>query len=413
MSTVEITISVSIAEAESFASLEELISRKVREAGGELLAKACRVMEDELMDRGDFLVDRARPRDILTRFGWLRLHRLYVCDKESGRHLYPLDETLGLAPRVHASPWISDLAVALATRLPYRQANHLLQQVVDADLDYRTLYAWVQVAGKKMVEEEDDAQVAVFEHGEVAPSDPREREIVVAEVDGTFVKAQRENGSDFEVRVGVLASGKTLESKTAKHKRYRLRERVRYGGVENATDFGERLFLAGEKALGLSHAKHLLMIGDGAEWIEDLAGHERWKAIYQLDWWHLTHAFHRTFPEFPEIVAQLKTALYEGEGDRVVRTVTFASIEGYGDPEKVAALEGYLRANRSGLYGARQLRPHLSDEAKRVAVEGSGAVEKQMDIVVGRRFKRQGMRWTRKGANRLLKLRLKELDRVA
>jgi len=40
-------------------------------------------------------------------------------------------------------------------------------------------------------------------------------------------------------------------------------------------------------------------------------------------------------------------------------------------------------------------------------------VEKHIDLAICRRFKGQGMRWTRKGANRLLKLRIKELDRVA
>jgi len=44
-----------------------------------------------------------------------------------------------------------------------------------------------------------------------------------------------------------------------------------------------------------------------------------------------------------------------------------------------------------------------------VAVDGSGAIEKQLDLVVGRRPKGQGMRWTRRGANRLLKLRLRKL----
>ncbi|MDP2664426.1 MAG: UPF0236 family protein [bacterium] len=394
-------------------ALESLIAQKVRAAAKELMQQACRVMDEELVSKGSVLVDRRRPRDILTGFGWLRLSRWYVRDQGTRAYKYPLDEVLGLAPRVHVTPAVLELAVALAVRLPYRQANYLLKQVIHADLDYRTLHAWVQVAGKKMVEVEDEEQVAVFEDGEIAPTDPRDREIVVAEVDGTFVKAQRENGADFEVRIGVLASGKSLESKTAKHKRYRLLERVRYGGVDNAADFGERLFLAGEKTLGLSHARHLLLIGDGADWIEDLAGHERWKAVYQLDWWHLIHAFHRTFPEYPEIIAQLKSALYEGEDEQLVRLVKFASIEGYGDPEKVAALESYVIANQDGLYGARRLRRQLSDEAKLVAVEGSGAVEKQMDIVVGRRFKRQGMRWTRKGVNRLLKLRLRELDRAA
>jgi hypothetical protein len=89
---------------------------------------------------------------------------------------------------------------------------------------------------------------------------------VVTEVDGTLLKAQREAVPDFEVRL-ELFSGKELESSTAKHRRYRLGERVLYGGVELAEAFGERLFLAGEARLGLSRARHLLLVGDGAEWI--------------------------------------------------------------------------------------------------------------------------------------------------
>jgi len=50
------------------------------------------------------------------------------------------------------------------------------------------------------------------------------REIAVTQVDGTFLKAQREESPEFEVRLGVLYSGKKLEGCTAKHRRYRLQE---------------------------------------------------------------------------------------------------------------------------------------------------------------------------------------------
>lgn len=101
-------------------------------------------------------------------------------------------------------------------------------------------------------------------------------------------------------------------------------------------------------------------MGDGAEWIEALAGHERWKATYQLDWWHLMRAFHRTFPDRPSLVAALKEALYEGRGAEVVGLVALAKVQGMGDAEKVRKLEGYVRANQHGLYGARWLRGELS-----------------------------------------------------
>ena len=150
----------------------------------------------------------------------------------------------------HASPWITQQAVALATRLPYRQAAYLLSTFIDEPIDHRSLYRWVQKAGAQIVEEEDRLQTEVFEYGVVPPRDQEEREIVLAEVDGAILRSQREEGDRFEVRLGVLTTGKSLVSKTAKNRRYKLEERVRYGGVETAQNFGERLFLKGEAHLG-------------------------------------------------------------------------------------------------------------------------------------------------------------------
>ena len=39
-------------------------------------------------------------------------------------------------------------------------------------------------------------------------------------------------------------------------------------------------------------------------------------------------------------------------------------------------------------------------------VSSSGAMEKNIDVIIGRRFKKQGMRWTKEGASKLLKLRI-------
>jgi hypothetical protein len=416
MTTVETTISITIAETGvSLQSLEAAVAEALGKAGRELLLAACAAVERNLFESAGkrWLRNKRRPLDLLTRFGWVRLERWQVQHRSTRRYHSPLDDVLQLAPRQHASPWVLAQAVALATRIPYRQATQLLTGWLDAPVDHRTVYAWVQQAGAGLVAAEDAQQEAVFANGEVPPRAPGEREVVVAEVDGTFIKAQREGVPAFEVRLGLLYSGKTRESPSAKYRRYRLQERVRYGGVESAEAFGERFFLAGEASLALTRAHHLLVVGDGAEWIETLAGHERWKATYQLDWWHLTHAFHRTFPDRPELIAQLKEALYQGQGDRVVQLVALAQTMGNGDQERIAQLHGYLVANQHGFYSAWQLRKNLSPDARLVAVVGSGAIEKQQDLVVGRRFKGQGMRWTRTGANRLLKLRLGELDRAA
>jgi hypothetical protein len=125
------------------------------------------------------------------------------------------------------------------------------------------------------------------------------------------------------------------------------------------------------------------------------------------------HAFHRTFPAHPQLVEELEQALYHGEGQRIIQLVRTARATGTGDQQRVATLLKYVRTNEHGFYGARSLRPLLTEQGRLVYVEGSGAVEKQMDLVVARRFKKQGMRWSRRAANWLLKLRLQELDKTA
>jgi hypothetical protein len=135
-----------------------------------------------------------------------------------GGYCRPLDELLELEPRQHASPWIIERSVALATRLLYHQATLLLGDFVNAPIDLRSLYRWVQKEGEVIVEEEDDLQEAVFQHGEVPARDPAQRELILAEIDCTFLRAQREDGDRFEVRLGVLTTGKELESLTARNR---------------------------------------------------------------------------------------------------------------------------------------------------------------------------------------------------
>lgn len=415
MATVETTVTISVSDkGMSLEALEAAIAAALAQAGRQLLQAACEAMEATQREQ----VSRSRahkPRGthLLTRFGWVRLVRRQVRDPVTGRYACPLDRTLGLRPHQHASPWVRDQAIALATRVTYRQAAHLLGALLDVPLDHRMLYRWIQQAGGTVVAEEDAHQAAVFVHGEVPPTDPAIREIVVAEVDGTFLRAQHDEAPEFEVRLGVLASGKALESLTATHRRYRLQERVCYAGVEPAQAFGERLFLTGERHLGLSRAQHLLLIGDGADWIEALAGSHRWKATYQLDWWHLRRAITNAFPGQPRVIRRLLRHLHTGRGDRLPALIRALKVARRGDPLSLDTLLGYVRANAHGLYGADQLRPHLSPAARLVAVHGSGAVEKHIELVIGRRFKGRGMRWSRRGANRLLKLRLRQLQAAA
>ena len=410
MPTIETTVSVTVPEGATVAEIEGLVRAALRAAGGRLLAEAVEALEEEALRREDVLQDKGRTVDLLTSFGWLRLERSYVRERRTGKYRYLVE--MG-SRQEHATAAVVEQAVALATRLPYRQAAVLLERLLGEHVDHRSLYAWVRAEGQQLVDEEAALQEAVFEDGELPPSSGEERELVVAVVDGTYIRAQREGQPSFEVRIGVAYSGRTLQSTTAKHKRYRLRERQLYGGVDSARDFSERFYLHCEATLALSRAENLLVIGDGADWIESLAGHERYKATYQLDHWHILDHARRTFPDRPQLVADIARALHDGDADRILRLVTLARLTSEASSERIQQYESYLRANLHGIHGARRLRAALSPQARSAAVEGSGAVEKQGDLLVARRFEHAGMRWTKAGANRLLKLRIQELARSA
>lgn len=103
-------------------------------------------------------------------------------------------------------------------------------------------------------------------------NDGKAREIVVMEVDGILDHPQEKGEDNFEVKLGITYSGKELESKKAKQRRYRLKDKVIYEGVEGADDFGEKLYIKGEEKLSLSLARNLLLVSDGARWIADIAG---------------------------------------------------------------------------------------------------------------------------------------------
>ena len=52
-----------------------------------------------------------------------------------------------------------------------------------------------------------------------------------------------------------------------------MSDKLAYGGVEEPEDFAERFSVRMEAALGVERAKHMLVKGDGAEWICQGAAH--------------------------------------------------------------------------------------------------------------------------------------------
>ena len=386
-------------------ALEEACWEVGRRVAQELFLSALRQKGEEVVAKTPGENKGKVRRYLTTRLGAITFHREKI-NQGPGGASYPLDRAIGLEPRQETTPWVKKRACELATKYTYREAATLLSAQIGDEVSHGAIHRWVQKKGKALRQEEDQRWRAVFEDGEVFGGEGEEKEIVVTEMDATMIHSQEGKGKNLTVKLGVMYSGKELESERAKYQRYRLTDKTLYGGIEEPGEFGEKLYLKGEEKLALSKAKNLLVIGDGDQWIKDIAQGPYFMATYQLDWWHVLVKIHRTFSDQPRLVSELVDNLYSGQGEKMLSTMKLARLlcEEGDKRQKIADLIAYIENNRDGLYGSHSLRDKV--EAKRVLVCGSGAMEKNIDVIIGRRFKKRGMSWSKEGADNLLKLRI-------
>jgi hypothetical protein len=384
--------------------LEEACWRASREAGQGLFISSLEQLDQKVVALAQGDNKGKIPRWLTTRLGHIcfRREKVHGGNTEGS---YPLDKAIGLQRGQKATLWVEMRACQLATGNTYRPAADLLSAEIGDEVSHGAVWSRVQKSGKALRKEEDERREAVFEYGEVFEGDGEEREIVITEMDATMLHSQEKDRKKLTVKLGVMYSGKELESETAKYKRYRLKEKTLYGGVEGPDEFGEKLYLKGEEKLCLSKARYQLVLGDGDAWIRNIAGGPYFMATYQLDWRHLMVKIRQTFTDQPKLVSELIDYLYSGQAEKMLATVKLARLlcDDRDKSERIADLVTYIENNRYGLYGSRSLRDRV--EAKTVLVCSTGAMEKNIDTVVDRRFKRHGQSWSTKGVNNLLKLR--------
>jgi len=384
--------------------LEEACWKAGREAGQKLFTLALEQRDQEVVALAGGENKGKVPRWLTTRLGNICFRREKVHGGNAGGS-YPLDKAIGLQLRQRATQWVQMRGCELAAWNTYRPAAELLSAEIGDEVSHGAVWCEVQKSGKSLRREEDQRRESVFEYGEAFAGDGEEREIVVTEMDATMLHSQEKDRKKLTVKLGVMYSGKELESETAKYKRYRLKEKTLYGGIEEPDEFGEKLYLKGEEKLCLSKARHQLVLGDGDAWIKNIAQGPYFMATYQLDWRHLMVKIHQTFSDQPKLVSELIDYLYSGQDEKMLSTVKLARLlcDDRDKNQKIADLATYIESNRDGLYGSRSLRDSV--EAKMVLVCSTGAMEKNIDTVIDRRFKRHGQSWTNEGVNNLLKLR--------
>ena len=182
------------------------------------------------------------------------------------------------------------------------------------------------------------------------------------------------------------------------------------GAIETAEEFGKRLYWEAWKR-GWSRAQKKVVMGDGAEWIWNLAELHFPGAVQIVDLYHARqHLWELARKLYPNdeasqkawIKAHQKRLLDKGKIEKLVLAIRSIHSTNPEVADKIRTEADYFETNAERMRYPKFRKQHL--------FVGSGVIEAGCKTVIGSRLKQSGMFWTVRGANAILALRCCHLN---
>lgn len=364
--------------------------------------------------------DGQDARLVATTFGrvWLarRRWRCHACQRRSR----PLDRLLAPLGDGQLTRLLRQACVEAGASWPYATAARLLERLCGAQVSAETVRQCVlsegstraaqqQRAAEELVtptatgvRQERARQTRRTRHGSRAACEASPPQRLLVELDGGWVPSREQPGG-MEGKVGVVATGQVACGRD----RLRLWPRRYVGTFAAASVLGTRAYAAACQLDG-ERAVEQVVVADGAPWIKTQTRLHFPAATTILDWPHVTRVLQRAIRTARPGRRQraLRRALHRELLDLVWQGQVAAALDVLAGlqvaDEPVAALDGaisYLVTQQDWLgdYGAWQQAGYPI---------GSGAVEREVAILINGRMKGRGMRWTRASADAVLAVRV-------
>ena len=352
-----------------------------------------------------------RKKPLLSILGPLAFARTMFHCPRCGLVRYPGDETLDVVGTTR-TPGLRRMMARAGSRSTFKEGCDDLRIYAGITVSPKDVERVAEGIGEELeVWRKREAQEMVVEQGErrVEKSIP----IFYVAYDGTGVPMTR---AEVAGRKGKQADGsaRTREAKlgcvftqTTTDKEGRpIRDpdsTTFVGAIETAEEFGWRIY-AEARRRGLDRAACVVVLGDGAVWILNLAETHFPGAILIVDLYHakqhVSDLCKLLFSEESNIQRnRLRwwTDMEEGNIEKIIREAG-AALPRRSKNRKAALTEiAYLEKNRE--------RMRYADFRAQGLFVGSGVVEAGCKTVIGQRLKQSGMEWSVRGANDIIALR--------
>lgn len=335
-----------------------------------------------------------RTKQVQTLVGWITVRRAYYACPQCGHGHCPLDAALGLR-RDSLSPGVRRLAGRFGALLPFAEAADSLAQAARVCVSASTVRAVTEAVGARQEQVVAAAIATAWEAGVPAVAEAPPQRLYVA-MDG--IRILGTDGAGREVKVGVVVP---VRQRAARE----WRQPASYvAGLEAAERFGPRLALEAQRR-GLEGAGQVAVLGDGAEWIWNLAREHFPTAVHIVDWFHAS-----------ERIWALGRAL-SGEGTAATTRWVEAQLARLAQGQAACLAREWqalpLRGEAALVRDAQVT--YFTNQAERMAYHryraagwdiGSGMVESACKHLIGAREKGPGMRWSERGAQTVAAVRV-------
>ena len=328
-----------------------------------------------------------------------------IIARPASRAFFPLDEQL----RLFAKNWseqVAKEAVFLSGLLPYAQVAEVLGRVGDVALSASTAWRLVQTWGAQMKAVEQRQEVKAYEIIEPKPQDPnRSKNKMGVGLDGTMVHIREEGWKELKVGA-VFEVGRRTEKDPETQEMVALgsaKENSYVAHLGGPAPFGRRLWAEARQRQWMA-AQDSQAIGDGAAWIWNLVSEHFYNSHQTVDWYHATeHLAAVAHTLYGEGNAKARrwyqnwqTNLYQGHVRRLVQALKRLA--------KTHPAQAAFLLQEAGYFKKHQKRMNYLEMRIDGFLIGSGMVESAAKQYKAR-FCGPGMRWSRKGAERLLPIR--------
>jgi len=298
----------------------------------------------------------------------------------------------------------------------YGKSEYILSKLLRHDkLSHETIQEKTNAVGSSIPKELEGSKIKELESNKRLQGDyfesmklwspPKLR--IYVDMDGVMINS-RDNAKRMEGKVGLVWSEREL----FKENTYSLTDKLYIGTFTDLERFKwDMVSEIYKRSGGNLDGVDVLVRGDGASWINGFRMEHLPKSRYILDHHHLCEkekerigSVIENVKDCRKSVDELMRILNAGNVDSALSYIDVLS-KRYRKKDKLETLKrlsGYLERNREGIW---------YEEARNQGISiGSGSADKAGDIVICRRMKLRGMRWSRHGSDAVENIRIMVLN---